>query len=108
MAETHRTETFFRSDSWVIDGKTHYADWTPFDLSEAEISWTLTNAAGTVVLTKTRADAIILGDPAEGRLRFLIAEAETDLPPGDYTDRLRLRTPALRSTQWYGTIKVRE
>jgi hypothetical protein len=102
----HQPFSFIGGDDWEIQATLQDENGNPYDLTNAQILWTLTNAAGQRVLDPPDI-SISVTDAAAGTCSIMVAAAKTStIPGGRYNDALRIVTGGITSTLSAGPVQV--
>jgi hypothetical protein len=103
---THAAFTFYAGDDWEILATVFDENGAPFDLTGAEILWTLNDGTGTPVFQDGDVTISVV-DAATGTCSIVIpADKSTAVAGGKYTDALRIITTDATSTLGVGAIYV--
>jgi hypothetical protein len=66
---------FYNGETWIINYQLNDGDDTDLDLTGGTISWKLTNANGTNLMTRTIGDGITLTEPTTGLCQLTVTPA---------------------------------
>lgn len=104
---THQLFPFVGGDDWQIAATLLDVTGEPYDLSNAQILWTLVRyAGGQRVIADTDIDIAVV-DPLAGTCVITVpARATTGIPGGRYNDVLRIVTGGITTTLCIGPVSV--
>jgi hypothetical protein len=106
MTTTHTPFNFIAGDDWEIIATLYDQHNSPYDLTDAEIKWTLTDAMGQRVLDDGDFTVTVI-DALAGQCSIVAtAETTTTIPAGRYNDALRIVIGGVTSTLAAGPVMV--
>jgi hypothetical protein len=106
MTTSHAPFSFIGGDDWEIQATLQDENGNPYDLTNAQILWTLINSSGARVLDVPDI-SISLTDAVGGTCSIMVAAAKTTtIPGGRYNDVLRIVTGGITSTLSAGPVQV--
>jgi hypothetical protein len=106
MTTTHTAFTFIGGDDWEIHATLIDENDNPYDLTNAEIRWTLRDSAGNQVIHDGQYSIGII-DAVGGICSILIqSPTTTTITGGRYNDALRIITGGVTSTLSIGPVQV--
>jgi hypothetical protein len=106
MTTTHIPFSFIGGDDWEILATLLDEHGSPYDLTSAEIKWTLVDAAGKRVLDDGDFNITIIDASAGQCSIHVTAATTTTISSGRYTDALRIITGGVTSTLAIGSVMV--
>lgn len=101
----HADVELVAGDDWVIPFLLTDIAGSPLDLSSAVLSWTLLDPDANAIADLNPTIAVTAPATA-GTGTIAVASAATTLPPGRYTDCMRVSITGMVSTLWIGQILV--
>jgi hypothetical protein len=91
---------------WVIAGTLYDATGKVLDVTNCTLVWTLLDPNANPVLPLNADVQITKTDPVNGAIQISVAESDTALLPGRYTDALQITEGASSDVFWIGNILV--
>ena len=103
---THMAFAFYGGDDWEINATLIDENGAPFDLTDAQVLWTMNSETGQRVLAD--GDFTITPiDPLAGTCTITVAAAKTtEIAGGKYSDAIRIVTSGITSTLAVGAVFV--
>jgi hypothetical protein len=106
MATTHALFHLYAGDDWNIPATLIDDDGVPYDLTSAEIQWTMVDAAGKSPIVVGDVTIVII-DALGGVCSIQVAASKTTaIAGGRYNDTLRITTGGITSTRNVGSVQV--
>jgi hypothetical protein len=106
MTTSHAVFELIGGDDWEISAELLDENGNPYDLSAAQVKWTLVNNAGQQILDDDDVAIAIVNAAAGTCLITVAATTTTTLAGGRYSDALRIVTGGVTSTLCLGPIQV--
>lgn len=103
---THPVFQFFGGDDWEISATLLDENGVPYNLTNAQVKWTLIDNAGRRILDVADVSISITNALAGTCLIMVAAAKTTTIAAGRYTDALRIVIGGITSTLNMGPVQV--